>query len=1796
MDPGSPEPTPDPSSEPDEVDILLSRIESHGLTPSQAMASVTPRSQGLWEPPTPEELEKQIPPQYKVLDLAGRGGMGAVYRGWQSSLERYVAIKILPPDATSDDANFRDRFRQEAKTMAKFQHPAIVSIYDAGATASGLLYIVMEFVEGTDVSLMVRSQGKLPPEYALAISAHVCDALHYAHTHGVIHRDIKPANVMINQEGAVKVADFGLARGVEFNQGGGFTKSNLAVGTPDYVAPEALIPGIKTDARADLYAVGVMLYEMLTGKVPRGMFEMPSVVTKGAIDERFDAIVAKAMDPDREKRYQTALEIRYDLDVILNTPKLEAHGPSSSAIPKQELALVQRQMIARKPVARRPGMTQPVHEVVTYEPVKEKKSKRPALLAVAALAVGGYFGWQKFAAHGPPTAAAAEAGSSASPVQQPAGTLIFGGHRYLFVNEQLAWEKAKIRAEAMRGHLATLTTKEERQWAHEQLLHQRGLRTAHVMIGGSQARRGAPWVWVTGEPFDMSLWGTRGPDGSGPYLTMMLEGNSVVWDDVSARDSDCFLVEWDDLTTPIPAETLPKAALASAWPAPPDSIPFNGHRYKFVRGEMTWNEANDQAGALGGHLVTLTTKKEDDWVRTTFVNLLPAAHLLFIGGLKAPGGDSPFRWSNGELWSYTNWEKGTEPKGIPNPVGVVYLNYPLGAGKWSASWNPTFKVILHEGRNRIEGFLVEWDTDPVESPKIASKPAPADALPFGGHRYKFFMDDESWITAKVKAEKMGGHLATLTTKEEDDWVRKTFVTSSTVPPGRLFHIGGVRAKDSNQWTWVTGEPWSFQNPKFSPKPETANTFGLQYWGTKGGEWVAAWDVSYRIYFNDGPDKGQSRIQGFLVEWDTDAVESPVAAAGAQSFGGHRYLLVYADLSWREANDQAIAMGGHLAALTTQEENDWVRQTFVENLPKEQLFYIGGIKHVGEGAPWRWITGEPWSFENWDGNRKPDPSVEARGAGFMNFERGGPHWVAKWESSKKLGRSVGFLVEWDTDRVASPAAPALAGEAASIAPINLLATVDAARDALVGRWEMKPDGLTTTQEKGGKAQVLEFNKTAPDEYDFEIEFTITGGSREITQILPLPTHLIVWKMGPKKEDPTCFGFGPYLDGRLIDSATPGEINAALPRLKIGQRYRCMIEVRKGSLRAVLDGKEVVKWSGDLARLSLGSQSSVWAGNMKSPRHPAVATYTSDAVFHRAELRPKGVISKRLADLEAQFKDAYERDVIRGSAKAFAVLDNQYLAAVEAALAKAQKDGRPDDVTALQAEKHRINDQRPLPAADPVNIIARLGELRSTYRKAQAPLIKQRDVAAEPVYARYDQALAALQAELTLKGDNSGARSIQDLREDLEKQRHPLAVEPAIAAVAPAPSTTPAPNANLAMAPSKPVEPKPKNDSKPRKEAAPATLPPDALQEPAPKPFTPTQAIEWALSLGGSAKIKKGSAESEILSLGKAPKSSVILTSLKIGGGQPMHVVSLAALSQLADLRELILDDNLITDAGLAFLPKLPKLTHLSLRGCNLTDAGLSHLAKQQALTSLNLRGNFINGSGFGELRGLQGMTALDLGDCQLSDENISTLTAFTALASLNLAGRGPLAANNLSPLANLKGLKQLTLGGSATDAVMQSVSNLTQLSALELYYAPISDAALERIGSMKGLRDLNLFSCRNLTDFGFAKLQALKGLTKLNIEHTRLTDSQFIELSTKLLEITELNVASDAMTDQGLAGLVNLRKLTSLDLHARMCTDVGIGYVKRLAALRNLGIVQRETLSPARFEALKRALPNFPWRM
>ncbi len=294
-----------------------------------------------WEPPLPEELQALLP-QYEITAILGRGGMGAVYKGRQAHLERDVAIKVLPGHliVDGDEMNYAARFRQEARSMARLDHPAIISVHDFGETSEGQLYFVMEFIDGMDIREYLKLQGgRLPQSDALAIVAHVLDALEYAHSHGIVHRDIKPANILLNRDGRVKIADFGLAKRFDTEDSAlGLTMSHMAVGTPDFLAPEALDSGRTVDQRADLYAVGVMLYQLLTGTLPRGNFAFPSEMFPD-LDPRLDDIVGKAMESNPDYRYASASAVRADLDAVLSQPRsrveMEAAKPQPIPVKPQ---------------------------------------------------------------------------------------------------------------------------------------------------------------------------------------------------------------------------------------------------------------------------------------------------------------------------------------------------------------------------------------------------------------------------------------------------------------------------------------------------------------------------------------------------------------------------------------------------------------------------------------------------------------------------------------------------------------------------------------------------------------------------------------------------------------------------------------------------------------------------------------------------------------------------------------------------------------------------------------------------------------------------------------------------------------------------------------------------------------------------------------------------------------------------------------------------------------------------------------------------------------------------------------------------------------------------------------------------------------------------------------------------------------------------------------------------------------------------------------------------------------------
>jgi hypothetical protein len=268
-----------------------------------------------WTAPAAEAVAAAFDSRFHIIRLLGRGGMGAVYEGFDTRLERRVAIKILPAETGANPAVLA-RFEREAKAMAALDHPNIVHIHDYGRTGDGHPYLVMEFIDGMDIHRL-RQAGRLDLPGALDLVSQVCAALHYAHARGIIHRDIKPANIMVTTEGVAKVADFGLAKVLDSDDhphaDPALTRSGTAVGTLDYMAPEQL-EGQPVDHRADIYSLGVMLYDLLTGTPPRGAWPPPSQRVR--IDIRLDEIVLRALQQNPAARYQAAAEVRADVDSV----------------------------------------------------------------------------------------------------------------------------------------------------------------------------------------------------------------------------------------------------------------------------------------------------------------------------------------------------------------------------------------------------------------------------------------------------------------------------------------------------------------------------------------------------------------------------------------------------------------------------------------------------------------------------------------------------------------------------------------------------------------------------------------------------------------------------------------------------------------------------------------------------------------------------------------------------------------------------------------------------------------------------------------------------------------------------------------------------------------------------------------------------------------------------------------------------------------------------------------------------------------------------------------------------------------------------------------------------------------------------------------------------------------------------------------------------------------------------------------------------------------------------------------
>ncbi|MBK1826852.1 protein kinase domain-containing protein [Haloferula rosea] len=678
------------------------------------------------------ELEHlaELLPAFDFQAFIAKGGMGAVYKARQRSLERDVAIKVLPREL-GEDAGFRASFEVEAKAMARLNHPNLISVYDFG-DVDGMPYIVMEYVDGK--SLYHSAWNKqIEPKQAVSIIKGICAGLGHAHENGVIHRDIKPANILLTPKAEPKIGDFGLALAAEHDDSG------VLMGTPGYTAPEVIADHSKFDQRADLFAVGVILHELVTGQRPDPEGKTPR---KTSGDPKLDAIWKKAVQPNPALRYPTAEAMAKDLDEWAQNAAARAANPLMTGA--TAVAAPKAPQSAGPPPPQADGTPAPVPEVqistgsswglvrnlliiavlvvaigFTYKLLKETRAKR---LVEKERIEREQYEAEKLAAaqrkRAEEEARLAALRERDKPKPKPDGTdkpepepvpetpleslarlqdALFDGKRdempigttrrgssdYFVVPEDLSWHQAAAYAERHGGHLAVITSDEDINWFAELLP-----RDSIAWVGAGRSS-GKSWIQIDGSDWPLS----KNPGGVGDYAAVDELGL------LRARPAKAkfpFIIEWHrDGSNPASLASIlqrTRSTLDSPNPVyPPGTKSLDGRHFAIISRPIKRRDAALMAEQSGGILAVPATRNEADWLAEKAVEL--GEKLSFwIGGSRQ---GAVWKWDSGEPWEFAKWAEEADPE-----EGGESLALLTGEG-WE-DMDPTEK---------IDGFIIEWSTD-----------------------------------------------------------------------------------------------------------------------------------------------------------------------------------------------------------------------------------------------------------------------------------------------------------------------------------------------------------------------------------------------------------------------------------------------------------------------------------------------------------------------------------------------------------------------------------------------------------------------------------------------------------------------------------------------------------------------------------------------------------------------------------------------------------------------------------------------------------------------------------------------------------------------------------------------------------------------------------------------------------------------------------------------------------------------------------------------------------------------------
>lgn len=787
--------------------------------------------------PLPEDLQGMLRDgEYVVEAFLGQGGMGAVYKGLQMPLRRPVAIKILQRRHLEDDYHFEDRFRREAYAMASLTHPNVVQVYDCGDAGDSFLFISMELVDGGDLSQAMKG-GQVTPSTALQLFIPICEGVQAAHEHGLVHRDIKPANIFLTSDSRPKVADFGLAKRFDA-QSTFMTKTGLGMGTPDYAAPEQYEEVADLDHRADIYSLGVMFYQMLTGHLPRGAYKPPSRLVH--VDPRLDGVVQKAMQNDRTERYQQVDEMKRDVEHILATwmmpPKPRVVTPGN--VPPRTTGRVPT-LTGRVPVVtgRVPTLTGRVPTVTGQMPAHATHGPHTSHVPTATGRVHINHGLvpshlAQVPGHPHPSLAPQGEPIPVLPARGKPGLAILGG---------------LVAAIVLVGGGAWVFFGKDKPVAGASTV----AASTQEGVPGESSAVSLPPLPVRPALQTLDLLALTDPAGdrvSAPGFTdkneWYREGGSLIYraDGKSGKIAPPVALDCRDYELELRVERLSGTGRIHL------DVPVKGSRIL----PLILNDPNRRI---------LNERDASQWPGHAVVTHVTVRIVRGAGG----AGDRLV------LQDKTNGKVLLDWQGDMARLGRSGEAHPQFPG------NLVTSLFVHSDPYAVRLWKLRvFDGAAKVLRTAAEKPAlpPSSIVAFGGHRYQAFDGQFDWGLAKAKAEEMGGRLAVIESREEHEALKQAF--DERIPAGSGLWIGAGTEAGPGQMRWLTGGKVTFH-----------------VWGPgEPNEQIGAVMMirnprAAKIVWADFPHHGRGRSvmnRGFIVEWEDDktVAEAPGNTASGAS--------------------------------------------------------------------------------------------------------------------------------------------------------------------------------------------------------------------------------------------------------------------------------------------------------------------------------------------------------------------------------------------------------------------------------------------------------------------------------------------------------------------------------------------------------------------------------------------------------------------------------------------------------------------------------------------------------------------------------------------------------------------------------------------------------------------------------------------------------------------------------------------------------------------------------------------------